>query len=131
MRCMVNRKGNKKIYRLVDLARRLDRDKTTLLRWEAEGKIPKARRDTRGWRYYTPEDFTLIVRLVEEQFYFRGPGAGEVTVRSAVAIPVPRAPLAGVPSQPLLRSALDGKGHAVVHRAGFATGPFVSEVRDL
>lgn len=41
MRCMVNRKGNKKIYRLVDLARRLDRDKTTLLRWEAEEKFRK------------------------------------------------------------------------------------------
>ena len=65
---------NKKIYRLVDLAKKLDRDKTTLLRWEALGKIPKARRDTRGWRYYTPDDFDLIVKTVKENFYFRDSG---------------------------------------------------------
>ncbi|MDP3785154.1 MAG: MerR family transcriptional regulator, partial [bacterium] len=60
-----------KIYRLIDLVRRLDRNKNTLLRWEAEGKVPKARRDSRGWRYYTPEDFEFIVKLIREK-YFNG-----------------------------------------------------------
>ena len=55
------------IYRLVDLSRRLDRDKNTLLRWEAEGRIPPARRDSRGWRYYTQEDLDGIIRLVGER----------------------------------------------------------------
>lgn len=39
-------------------------------RWEKEGLIPKAKRDSRGWRYYTPGDFQLIIRTVQEQFYF-------------------------------------------------------------
>src|SRR3989344_3305547 len=57
--------GDEPIYRLIDLVRRLDRDKSTLIRWEAEGKISKAKRDTHGWRYYTPDDFDFIVRTVE------------------------------------------------------------------
>ena len=44
----------KRLYRLADLVKRLDRDKTTLLRWEAAGKIPRAKRDSRGWRGYLP-----------------------------------------------------------------------------
>ena len=59
--------GDEKIYRLIDLVKQLDRDKSTLIRWEAEGKIPKAKRDIRGWRYYTPEDFASVVRFVETE----------------------------------------------------------------
>ncbi|MBI4132273.1 MAG: MerR family transcriptional regulator, partial [Candidatus Sungbacteria bacterium] len=56
----------KKTYQLADLMKRLGRKKTTLIRWETEGKIPPARRDAYGWRYYTPEEFAYIVRLAEE-----------------------------------------------------------------
>ena len=28
----------------------------TILRWEASGKIKRAKRDWRGWRVYTPEE---------------------------------------------------------------------------
>lgn len=62
---MKNETGDEKIYRLIDLVKRLDRDKSTFLRWEAAGKIPRAKRDVRGWRYYTPDDFATVVRLAE------------------------------------------------------------------
>lgn len=56
-------------YRLNDIMREVDRDKSTLLRWEKEGLIPKAKRDNRGWRFYTGEDFQEIIRLIEKTRY--------------------------------------------------------------
>ncbi len=58
-------------YRISDILKRIDRNKTTLLRWEEMGLIPKARRDSRGWRYYTAEEVEYIVRLVKETNYFQ------------------------------------------------------------
>ena len=58
-------------YRLNDILKRIDRNKTTVLRWETLGLIPKAKRDSRGWRCYTKEDVEEIVRLVKETNYFR------------------------------------------------------------
>jgi DNA-binding transcriptional MerR regulator len=59
------------MYRLKDLEDRIDRDKTTLIRWEKEGLIPTAKRDSRGWRYYTKEEVMKIVNLVLSSDYFR------------------------------------------------------------
>lgn len=59
--------GEEKIYRLTDLVKRLGRDKSTFIRWEAAGKIPRAKRDTRGWRYYTPGDFATVARFAETE----------------------------------------------------------------
>ena len=53
----------KEIYKMNDLAKELDRDKSTLLRWEKEGIIPLAKRDSRGWRVYSSEDFQNIVKI--------------------------------------------------------------------
>jgi DNA-binding transcriptional MerR regulator len=61
---------NKK-YRLKDIADRIDRDKSTLIRWEKEELIPKARRDSRGWRYYTKDEVMEIVNQVLTTDYFR------------------------------------------------------------
>lgn len=61
---------NKK-YRLKDLEERIDRDKSTLIRWEKEGLIPEAKRDSRGWRYYTKEELGKIVNMVMTTDYFR------------------------------------------------------------
>ncbi len=61
---------NKK-YRLKDLEERIDRDKTTLIRWEKEGLIPQAQRDSRGWRYYTKNEVKDIVNQVLSTNYFR------------------------------------------------------------
>lgn len=61
---------NKNTYKIQDLVRALDRDKTTILRWEKQGYIPPAKRDSRGWRYYTDDDFRGIVKKVKEAHYF-------------------------------------------------------------
>ena len=42
--------------------KRLGLGKTTVLRWEKEGKIPEAHRDEMGWRYWTEEEFEQIIR---------------------------------------------------------------------
>jgi len=58
-------------FRLNDILRRIDRNKTTVLRWEALGLIPKVKRDSRGWRCYAKRDIEEIVKLVKESNYFQ------------------------------------------------------------
>lgn len=58
-------------YRLQDILREIDRNKTTLIRWEEDGLIPKAKRDSRGWRCYTKDQVEEILRLVRDTDYFR------------------------------------------------------------
>jgi predicted site-specific integrase-resolvase len=60
-----------KKYRLKDIQEKIDRDKTTLIRWEKEGLIPEAKRDSRGWRYYTREEVSRIVNNILTTDYFR------------------------------------------------------------
>lgn len=60
-----------KSYRISDIQEKVDRDKTTLIRWEKDGLIPRAKRDSRGWRYYTKDDVHNIVNLVLSSDYFR------------------------------------------------------------
>lgn len=60
----------KHVYKINDLVKALDRDKTTILRWEKEGHIPQAKRDSRGWRYYTEDEFQGILKKVKETRYF-------------------------------------------------------------
>ena len=35
----------------------------TIVRWEKVGKVRKARRDWRGWRFYTEDDLVDIQRF--------------------------------------------------------------------
>ena len=58
-------------YRMKDLEARIDRDKTTLIRWERDGLIPRAKRDSRGWRYYSKDQVAQIVKKVLSTDYFR------------------------------------------------------------
>jgi len=58
-------------YRLEDILREIDRNKTTLIRWEEAGLIPKAQRDSRGWRCYSKEEAEKIIQLVRDTNYFR------------------------------------------------------------
>ena len=58
-------------YRLQDILQQIDRNKTTLIRWEDAGLIPKAHRDSRGWRCYTKDQVDEIIRLVTETNYFQ------------------------------------------------------------
>jgi DNA-binding transcriptional MerR regulator len=58
-------------YYLHHILKRLDRNKTTFLRWEKQGLVPKAKRDSRGWRYYTKKEVDRIVKLIKKTKYFR------------------------------------------------------------
>jgi predicted site-specific integrase-resolvase len=60
-----------KKFRLKDIQERIDRDKTTLIRWEKEGLIPTAKRDSRGWRYYSQNEVNKIINMVLTSDYFR------------------------------------------------------------
>lgn len=60
-----------KKYRLKDIQEKVDRDKTTLIRWEKEGLIPEAKRDSRGWRYYNQSEVNSIINMVLASDYFR------------------------------------------------------------
>jgi len=61
----------KEKYYLNDISKKIDRNKNTLLRWEREGLIPKAKRDSRGWRVYTKKEVQQIIKLIKETSYFR------------------------------------------------------------
>ena len=60
-----------KIYKIKDVALRIDRSILTLKRWEKQGLIPEARKDSRGWRIYTEEEVQEILRRVRKTNYFR------------------------------------------------------------
>jgi DNA-binding transcriptional MerR regulator len=60
-----------KIYKIKDVALRIDRSILTLKRWEKQGLIPEARKDSRGWRIYTEEEVQEILQRVRETNYFR------------------------------------------------------------
>ena len=62
--------AEKKFY-LNELLMRVDRNKTTLIRWEEGGLIPRAKRDSRGWRCYTEGEVESIVKLIKDTNYFR------------------------------------------------------------
>jgi DNA-binding transcriptional MerR regulator len=64
-----------KVYKIKDLALRLDRSILTIKRWERQGLIPKARKDSRGWRIYTEAEVRDILRLVQATNYFRNGSA--------------------------------------------------------
>ena len=64
-----------KVYKIKDLALRLDRSILTIKRWERQGLIPKARKDSRGWRIYTEAEVRDILRLVQATNYFRSGSA--------------------------------------------------------
>jgi DNA-binding transcriptional MerR regulator len=61
-----------RFYRVHEILEEIDRSKTTLLRWEALGLIPKAHRDTRGWRYYTEGEAKQIIKTVKNFHYPNG-----------------------------------------------------------
>jgi DNA-binding transcriptional MerR regulator len=60
-----------KLYKIKDVALRIDRSILTLKRWEKQGLIPEARKDSRGWRIYTEGEVEEILRRVRETNYFR------------------------------------------------------------
>lgn len=55
---------------LNEILKKIDRNKTTFIRWENMGLVPKSKRDSRGWRYYTEEEIKEIIKLIKETDYF-------------------------------------------------------------
>jgi DNA-binding transcriptional MerR regulator len=72
---MTQMAGN--LYKIKDLALRLDRSILTIKRWEKQGLIPQARKDSRGWRVYTEEEVQAILKKVRETNYFRNGKDGQ------------------------------------------------------
>jgi DNA-binding transcriptional MerR regulator len=57
-------------YRIGELAKELDRSTLTIKKWEENGLIPEAKRDSRGWRYYTEGDINEIKIILKKHNYF-------------------------------------------------------------
>ncbi len=53
-------------YRVKDVTKIIDRDKTTIFRWEKEGRIKPPRRDSRGWRIYTEDDIQRMKEVAKK-----------------------------------------------------------------
>ncbi|MFH1183182.1 MAG: MerR family transcriptional regulator [Candidatus Moraniibacteriota bacterium] len=52
--------------RVKDVEKIIDRDRNTILRWEREGRIPHPQKDSRGWRFYAPEDIEKIKEFMRK-----------------------------------------------------------------
>ncbi len=57
-------------YRVSDIANQVDRSTMTVIRWEKDRLIPKAERDSRGWRMYSKRQVDDIVNLIRKTHYF-------------------------------------------------------------
>jgi DNA-binding transcriptional MerR regulator len=57
----------RKIYKINHLAKELDVSIQTIKNYEAEGILPKAKRDAKGWRYYSREDMIKIKALYQQE----------------------------------------------------------------
>jgi len=60
-----------RVYKIKDLALRLDRTILTIKRWEKRGLLPAPRKDSRGWRVYTEAEVKEIIKRVQETNYFQ------------------------------------------------------------
>ena len=67
---MLTFEDTRRTYKIGELARELDRSTLTVKKWEEIGLIPKAKRDSRGWRYYTDNDIREIKTILSEHDYF-------------------------------------------------------------
>jgi DNA-binding transcriptional MerR regulator len=60
-----------RIYKIKDLALRLDRTILTSKRWEKKGLLPPPRKDSRGWRVYTENEVREIIDKIKKTNYFQ------------------------------------------------------------
>ncbi len=51
---------------ITEVAIRVGVTAKTLVRWEKSKRIPKPKRDFKGWRWYTKADFKKIKRVKEK-----------------------------------------------------------------
>jgi DNA-binding transcriptional MerR regulator len=57
----------RKIFKINHLAGQLGVSIQTIKNYESQGILPKAKRDDKGWRYYTAEDIVKIKALYEQE----------------------------------------------------------------
>jgi len=58
---------NSKTYKINELAKQLEVSIQTIKNYESSGILPKARRDKKGWRFYTQEDIIKIKAFYQEE----------------------------------------------------------------
>jgi len=58
---------NESIYKINHIAAELGVSIQTVKNYESLGILPQAKRDDKGWRYYTEEDFIKIKALYREE----------------------------------------------------------------
>ncbi len=51
----------KKMMSIAEAAESVGVNRRTLMRWEASGKVAKAKRDYRGWRVYGQDDVEELI----------------------------------------------------------------------
>lgn len=60
--------GKKKsTYSTQDVCTKFDITKTTLFKWEKDGKISKTKKDWRGWRVFSENNVEDIKRIIQEK----------------------------------------------------------------
>lgn len=65
---------NSSVYKIRDVAVRVNRNKRTIIRWELSSKIPPAKRNSAGERIYAEQDIQKILNIYKEgNFYRRRP----------------------------------------------------------
>lgn len=50
---------------ITEVAQTLGVTTKTIMRWEKAGKVKRPKRDYRGWRVYTPEEFDSVKKFYE------------------------------------------------------------------
>jgi DNA-binding transcriptional MerR regulator len=58
---------DKKLFKINRLAKELGLSIQTLKNYESRGILPKAKRDSKKWRYYTYDDIVKIKALYEQE----------------------------------------------------------------
>ena len=49
---------------ITELAAKVGVTPKTIIRWENNGKLKKAKRDWKGWRFYEEEDIEQVQRII-------------------------------------------------------------------
>ena len=57
----------KSTYATKDVCTRFDVTKTTLFKWEKEGKLRKVNKDWRGWRIFSDENIKDIRNIINQK----------------------------------------------------------------
>jgi len=59
------------VFKIRDVAVRVNRNKRSIIRWEQLGKIPPARRTEANDRIYSEEDIQTILNFMKKDTFYR------------------------------------------------------------